>query len=49
MRKRQSHWPSDRSLFRDKGRRRLAAIWIVLALSIGAAVMAASLWRNAPP
>jgi hypothetical protein len=49
MRKRQSYWPSDRSLFRDKGRRRLAAIWIVLALSIVAAVMAASLWRNAPP
>ena len=49
MRKRQSFWPSDRSLFRDKGRRRVAAIWIVLALSIAAAVMATGFWRHAPP
>ncbi|HMC15785.1 MAG TPA: hypothetical protein VKI18_09145 [Albitalea sp.] len=49
MRKRQSYWPSDRSLFRDKGRRRLAAIWIVLALSIAAALMAAGFWQHTPP
>jgi hypothetical protein len=48
MRKRPSFWPTDRSLFRDKGRRRVATIWVVLALSIGAAVVATGLWRNAP-
>jgi len=46
MRKRPSHWPSDRSLFRDRGKRRSVTTWIVLALSVAAAVLLAGLWRN---
>jgi hypothetical protein len=49
MRKPPFYWPSDRSLFRDKGRRRVAAVWIVLAVSIAAAVAAAGFWRHTPP
>ena len=45
MRKRPSFWPDDRSLFRDKGRRRSIATWLVLVLSIAAAVMVAGFWR----
>lgn len=43
MRKRPSYWPSERSLFRDKGRRSSIAPWIVLALCIAAAVVVAVL------
>jgi hypothetical protein len=46
MRKRPSYWPSDRSLFRDKVKRRGAAVWIVFALSIAAALLVAALWRH---
>ena len=46
MRKRPSFWPHDRSLFRDTGRRRSAATWIVLALSVAAAVLVVGFWRN---
>jgi hypothetical protein len=49
MRKPPSYWPTDRSLFRDKGRRRVAAVWIVLALAVAAAVMAAGFWPDAAP
>ncbi len=46
MRKRASFWPSDRSLFREKARRRSAGVWIVFVLSIMAALLLATLWRN---
>ena len=46
MRKRPSHWPNERSLFRDKGQRRSVATWIVLALSIAAAILVAGFWRH---
>ena len=46
MRKRVSYWPTDRSLFREKGRRRSAGVWIVLVLSIVAALLLVTLWRN---
>ena len=46
MRKRPSHWPSERSLFRDQGKRRSVAIWIVWALSIAAAVLVVGFTRH---
>ncbi len=48
MRKRPSYWPSERSLFRDKGKRRNIAVWALLVLSIVAAVAMAALWRYPP-
>ena len=44
MRKRPSFWPTDRSLFRTRDRRRSATVWIVLAAAIAAAVLMASLY-----
>jgi hypothetical protein len=46
MRKRPSYWPTERSLFRDKGKRSVAATWIVWILSIAAAVLVASYLRH---
>ena len=45
VRKRSSYWPTKRSLFRDKGRRSVAATWIVWALSIAAAILLADTLR----
>jgi hypothetical protein len=49
MRKRPSYWPSDRSLFREKARRRRISVWIVFVLSIVAAMLLATLWRQPVP
>ncbi len=46
MRKRPSSWPTERSLFRDKGRRSVVATWIVWLLSIAAAVVLAGYLRH---
>jgi len=46
MRNRPSHWRTQRSLFRDKGKRSLVATWVIWALSIAAAVLLAGYWRH---
>ena len=46
MFKRPSHWPADRRLFRDKASRSVITTWLVLALSIAAAVLLASYLRH---
>jgi len=46
VRKRPSYWPSERSLFRDKGKRSVVATLVVWALSIAAAVLLASYLRH---
>ena len=46
VRKRPSYWPTRRSLFRDEGRRSVAATWIVWALSIAAAILLAAVLRQ---
>ena len=46
VRKRPSYWPTERSLFRDKGRRSVAATWIVWALSVASALLVAGYLRH---
>ena len=46
MHKRPFYWPTHRSLFRDKARRRSAAVWIVLVGAVIAAVIVAAVWRQ---
>jgi hypothetical protein len=46
MIKRPSYWPAHRRLFRDKTSRSVITTWLVLALSIAAAVMLASYLRH---
>jgi hypothetical protein len=46
MHKRPSYWPADRSLFRDKARRRSAAVWAVLIGAVIAALIVAAVWRQ---
>lgn len=41
-----SHWPARRRLFRDKASRSVITTWIVLALSIAAAVLLISYLRH---
>ena len=46
MRKRPSYWPTERSLFRDRGRRSIVATLIVWALSIAAAFLLVGCLRH---
>ena len=46
MFKRPSVWPAGRRLFRDKATRSVAAVWLVLALSIAAATLLATCVRH---
>ena len=46
MRKRPSYWPTERSLFRDRGGRSIVATLIVWALSIAAAFLLVGYLRH---
>lgn len=41
-----SHWPTHRRLFRGKGSRSVITTWIVVLLSVAAAVLLASVLRH---
>jgi hypothetical protein len=46
MRKRPSYWPTERSLFRDRGGRSIVATVIVWALSIAATFLLVGYLRH---
>jgi hypothetical protein len=46
MRKRPSYWPTERSLFRDSGKRSIVATLIVWVLSIAAAFLLVGYLRH---
>ena len=46
MHKRPSYWPAERSLFRDKGKRRHAVVWVLVVFSVACAAVVAALWRH---